>query len=465
MPGTDHQNPLDRRRRIRLLPGAARAAATRCRRWCWPARCTASTRTSASSPTNSPATASSPRRPICSGGRCRGRSATTTSAPRSARSRGWRRSRPASATWSTRWRISARCRSSTAAPRRWASATAGPTPSSGRSGSATTPASPATARRCSTTSGELDGVTEPVCIIWGDQDHRAPPEVLDAYRPVPSRMKNVEVHIFPGILHGYMMPGSTEGLRPEDARLLDEARRWRSSTGCAAAARPCARRRSVGCCTAVTATPTSLFGRRMTRVEDAPLLRGQGRFVDDLDIPGALHVAFLRSPVAHGRLKGIDASAAKALPGVHAVLTFADLRPLLTSDRIPQALPSGAIRFHVDPCARQGRSHLRRRAGRDGGGREPPRRRGRARLDRARSRGAAGGDRSGRGARARRAQGPAGLPGQSRGAAEHRLRRHRRRVRQGRASHQASTSACTRAAAIRSRRAASRCGSIRSTVG
>src|SRR5205823_13537467 len=55
---------------------------------------------------------------------------------------------------------------------------------------------------------ELDGVTEPVCIIWGDQDHRAPPEVLEAYRPMPSRLKNVEVHIFPGILHGYMMPGS-----------------------------------------------------------------------------------------------------------------------------------------------------------------------------------------------------------------------------------------------------------------
>ncbi len=87
----------------------------------------------------------------------------------------------------------------------------------------------------------------------------------------------------------------------------------------------------------------------MTRVEDGPLLRGLGRFVDDLDIQGALHVAFLRSPVAHGRLNRIDASAAKALPGVHAVLTFADLRPLLTSDRIPQALPSSAIRFHVDP--------------------------------------------------------------------------------------------------------------------
>ena len=87
----------------------------------------------------------------------------------------------------------------------------------------------------------------------------------------------------------------------------------------------------------------------MVRVEDGPLLRGRGRYVDDLDIPGALHVAFLRSPVAHGRLKSIDASAAKAAPGVHAVLTFADLRPLLTGDRIPQSLPSGAIRFHVDP--------------------------------------------------------------------------------------------------------------------
>jgi carboxymethylenebutenolidase len=52
---------------------------------------------------------------------------------------------------------------------------------------------------------DLEGVREPVCIIWGDRDRLAPAEVLDAYRVVPSRMKNVEVHIFPGILHGYMM--------------------------------------------------------------------------------------------------------------------------------------------------------------------------------------------------------------------------------------------------------------------
>lgn len=55
--------------------------------------------------------------------------------------------------------------------------------------------------------GELDGVRAPICIIWGDRDHRAPPEVLDAYRPVPARMSNVEVHIFPGVKHGYMMRG------------------------------------------------------------------------------------------------------------------------------------------------------------------------------------------------------------------------------------------------------------------
>src|SRR5688572_20913632 len=54
---------------------------------------------------------------------------------------------------------------------------------------------------------ELDGITQPVCIIWGDQDHAAPPPVQEMYRAVPARMKNVDVHIFPGIQHGYMMKG------------------------------------------------------------------------------------------------------------------------------------------------------------------------------------------------------------------------------------------------------------------
>ena len=55
---------------------------------------------------------------------------------------------------------------------------------------------------------DLEGVRAPVCILWGDRDSCAPGEVLDAYRDVPSRMPNVEVHVFPGVLHGYMMRGS-----------------------------------------------------------------------------------------------------------------------------------------------------------------------------------------------------------------------------------------------------------------
>lgn len=62
---------------------------------------------------------------------------------------------------------------------------------------------------------ELDGVSAPVCIIWGDQDHAAPAPVQEAYRGVPARMKNVEVHIFPGVLHGYMMRGNPKAFSQE----------------------------------------------------------------------------------------------------------------------------------------------------------------------------------------------------------------------------------------------------------
>jgi carboxymethylenebutenolidase len=58
--------------------------------------------------------------------------------------------------------------------------------------------------------GELEGVQAPVCIIWGDKDHAAPAPVLDAYRAIAPRMKNLDLHIFPGVLHGYMMPDAKE---------------------------------------------------------------------------------------------------------------------------------------------------------------------------------------------------------------------------------------------------------------
>jgi len=91
------------------------------------------------------------------------------------------------------------------------------------------------------------------------------------------------------------------------------------------------------------------MGRAVTRIEDSNLLRGAGRFIDDIGLPGLLHACFVRSPVAHARLARIDADKARALPGVRAVLTYRDLRPHLTCDRVPLALPVAAIRFHVDP--------------------------------------------------------------------------------------------------------------------
>ena len=53
--------------------------------------------------------------------------------------------------------------------------------------------------------GEIEGVKAPVCLVWGDCDNRAPPEVLDAYRALPPKMPNVELHVFPGVQHGFMM--------------------------------------------------------------------------------------------------------------------------------------------------------------------------------------------------------------------------------------------------------------------
>ena len=65
---------------------------------------------------------------------------------------------------------------------------------------------------------ELEGVRSPLCVIWGDQDHAAPPPVQDAYRALPARMKNVEVHIFPGVQHGYMMRGNPKAF---DQKMYD----------------------------------------------------------------------------------------------------------------------------------------------------------------------------------------------------------------------------------------------------
>jgi carbon-monoxide dehydrogenase large subunit len=82
-----------------------------------------------------------------------------------------------------------------------------------------------------------------------------------------------------------------------------------------------------------TETPVSAAGNpigfgRMVRKEDARFLRGKGNYVDDIQLPGTLHGAILRSPVAHAKIVSIDTSAAEAHPKVRAVITGATLESL-----------------------------------------------------------------------------------------------------------------------------------------
>src|ERR1700690_2474467 len=77
---------------------------------------------------------------------------------------------------------------------------------------------------------------------------------------------------------------------------------------------------------------TSWCGQSVERVEDAALLTGRGRFVDDLGVkPGTLHAAILRSPHAHARIVAIRVQAARQAPGVAAVLTAEDITALSAS--------------------------------------------------------------------------------------------------------------------------------------
>ena len=71
-----------------------------------------------------------------------------------------------------------------------------------------------------------------------------------------------------------------------------------------------------------------MIGARIPRNEDPRLLRGLGRFVDDINPAGILRAAGLRSPYAHARITAVDVTRARKLPGVHLVLTAAELGPL-----------------------------------------------------------------------------------------------------------------------------------------
>src|SRR6266568_9523489 len=74
-----------------------------------------------------------------------------------------------------------------------------------------------------------------------------------------------------------------------------------------------------------TVQPDQEMGKARLRKEDARLITGRTRWTDNLTLPGMLHMALVRSPVAHGTITNIDTSAARSMPGVLAVLTGADL--------------------------------------------------------------------------------------------------------------------------------------------
>lgn len=93
---------------------------------------------------------------------------------------------------------------------------------------------------------------------------------------------------------------------------------------------------------------TSPIGLSLLRKEDERLLRGRGRYVDDLHLPGLLHAALVRSPHAHARIERVDARAALATPGVVAVLTITDLPEC--AGAVPQFVPSPALRAYTHPA-------------------------------------------------------------------------------------------------------------------
>src|SRR5262245_32938937 len=87
------------------------------------------------------------------------------------------------------------------------------------------------------------------------------------------------------------------------------------------------------------------IGASLRRVEDKRFLTGHGRFVADIELPGALACALVRSPHAHAAIRRIDASAARAAPGVVAVLTGADM----AADRVAPTPPLWVLRSRDRP--------------------------------------------------------------------------------------------------------------------
>jgi aerobic carbon-monoxide dehydrogenase large subunit len=104
------------------------------------------------------------------------------------------------------------------------------------------------------------------------------------------------------------------------------------------------------------------IGRALPRKEDRRFLTGHGRYLDDIEVPGALHACFVRSPHAHARIASIDLESARTMPGVVAIVTGRELALWTTRHRMAppieglhpvemDSLPTERVRFHGDPVA------------------------------------------------------------------------------------------------------------------
>jgi aerobic carbon-monoxide dehydrogenase large subunit len=92
-----------------------------------------------------------------------------------------------------------------------------------------------------------------------------------------------------------------------------------------------------------------LVGRRVRRIEDPVLLRGAGRYVDDIKLPDTLHAAFVRSPHAHALIKSIKFDDVHQTRGVVATFIADDLAKTLTGPRLPLAFPPGKLNVDAMP--------------------------------------------------------------------------------------------------------------------
>ena len=191
----------------------------------------------------------------------------------------------------------------------------------------------------------LDGEAVRSCLMFAVQADGADVVTVEGLAPADGELSDVQqaMHACHGLQCGFCTPGFVVSITallernpdPDDDAIRDGlSGNLCRCTGYQGIIRPSRSPRPAGRGSrhdrgrrAPRATPAGnrFVGQRVQRREDARLVTGHGTYVDDVVVPGMLHVAFLRSDVACGTITTLDVTAARELPGVVAVFTGADL--------------------------------------------------------------------------------------------------------------------------------------------